>query len=223
MRTANVMGPALAWVLTGCGSPQSDVSEAKPETSTSAPLPPASVAPAPSASAAPLVALPTATAVAAASASAAPVTSAVAGDGAPPESGLTITLERGMCLGTCPAYVVTLNGDGTILYEGTSFVRVVGKRTKHVSPSVVIALADEFEKAGFRHLPRGTRNCSMATDAPSAKTSLARHGKETRYNHDYGDSCAPLLLSKIEDRIDEVASTKEWVECLGPHGCQGGR
>ena len=107
--------------------------------------------------------------------------------------------------------------------RSTSFVRVSGKRIRHLSPTVVAALADELETAGFRHLPRGTRNCGMATDAPSAKTSLTRHGKETHYDHDYGDSCAPVLLSKMEDRIDEVALTNEWVPCPGTHGCQGGQ
>lgn len=39
---------------------------------------------------------------------------------------VTITLERTVCFGVCPDYVVTVHGDGTVEYEGRNFVAVKG-------------------------------------------------------------------------------------------------
>ena len=39
-------------------------------------------------------------------------------------SPITITLERTICFGFCPAYKVTLREDGTVTYEGTQHVKV---------------------------------------------------------------------------------------------------
>ena len=38
-----------------------------------------------------------------------------------------ITLERTACFGTCPVYTLTMNGDGTVIYEGKDFVKTKGR------------------------------------------------------------------------------------------------
>ena len=39
-------------------------------------------------------------------------------------SDLVITLERTACHGTCPIYKLTIEGNGTVIYEGQDFVQV---------------------------------------------------------------------------------------------------
>src|SRR5262245_27804547 len=48
-------------------------------------------------------------------------------------SDLVITLERTACHGTCPIYKLTINGDGTVIYEGQDFVQVKGEQTASLS------------------------------------------------------------------------------------------
>jgi hypothetical protein len=130
-----------------------------------------------------------------------------------PEAGLIISLARTACYGSCPIYAVSVCGDGTVNYRGIGFVRVKGDVTYHVSPSTVIALADELKEGGYGDLPRRSKDCGMATDHPSANMSLTRNGSTLKYDHDHGDFCAPAKLAVFEDRIDAVLNTKVLVEC----------
>ena len=41
---------------------------------------------------------------------------------------LAIKLERTRCYGTCPAYVVTIHGDGRVEYDGKAHVKETGTR-----------------------------------------------------------------------------------------------
>jgi hypothetical protein len=174
---------------------------------------PSATATAPSATASAVAATPMATA--SAEPSVKPQGSASPGDAA-----VVITLERTVCYGTCPSYVVTATGDGNVQFEGRDFVKAKGKTKYRVDPKAIVALADELEHRGYRHLARKNGACPEATDMPSAKTSLTRNGSTTSYDHYYGDGCAPPELDSIESRIDDVLNTKPLVQCGGPHGCQ---
>ena len=142
------------------------------------------------------------------------------GSASPGDTAFVITLERTVCYGTCPSYVVTATGDGNVQFEGRDFVKAKGKTKYRVDPKAIAALADDLEHRGYRHLARKNGVCPEATDMPSAKTSLTRNGSTTSYDHYYGDGCAPAELETIESRIDEVLNTKPLVECGGPRGCQ---
>jgi hypothetical protein len=142
------------------------------------------------------------------------------GSASPSDSAVVITLERTVCYGTCPSYLVTATGDGNVVFEGRDFVKAKGKTKYRVDPKAIAALADELEHRGYRHLTRKNGVCPEATDMPSAKTSLTRNGSTTTYDHYYGDGCAPAELESIESRIDDVLNTKPLVQCGGPRGCQ---
>src|SRR5690348_16540886 len=45
-----------------------------------------------------------------------------------------IMLDRTTCFGSCPAYVVTVHGDGRVDWRGNSFVEQVGDRFAQVDP-----------------------------------------------------------------------------------------
>jgi hypothetical protein len=50
-----------------------------------------------------------------------------------------------------------------------------------------------------------------ATDSPIVVTSATRDGETKTIRHDRGCSAAPPELSRLEQRIDEVAETGRWV------------
>src|SRR5260221_13182833 len=63
-----------------------------------------------------------------------------------------ITLERGVCFGTCPSYIVTLACDGTVTWEGRDFVKTKGKATAQIKPEDFNKLVREFERIKFATL-----------------------------------------------------------------------
>ena len=67
---------------------------------------------------------------------------------------VVITLERTICFGTCPDYMLTILGDGTVIYEGRMFVRIEGTLTTTISEdkikqllSKIPSLTDQLNKA----------------------------------------------------------------------------
>jgi hypothetical protein len=79
-------------------------------------------------------------------------------------SDLVITLERTVCHGTCPAYKLTIEGNGTVIYEGEEFVQVKGKQTASLSPAQIQDLVSAFEQANFFMLTDYTHEDT--TDSP---------------------------------------------------------
>ena len=123
---------------------------------------------------------------------------------------VVITLERTACFGTCPVYKLTVYGNGTVVYEGRRFVRIEGKRTTTIGEDKVRQLLSEFERAGYFSL-KDSYEERMATDMPSAFTSLTIDGKTKAVRHYHGDFGAPEELTELEDRIDEVVDSDRWV------------
>ena len=62
---------------------------------------------------------------------------------------LKITLDRGLCFGQCPSYVVEINGDGSVNYCGVNFVEKRGLHSSQVDPEEVRALYKRVEASGF--------------------------------------------------------------------------
>lgn len=120
---------------------------------------------------------------------------------------VTITLERTVCFGVCPDYVVMIHGDGTVEYKGRNFVAVKGIHTAHISEESVQELVHEFYRAGFFSL--ADRYEQQVTDLPSQTTSITIDGK-TKTVYRYGFE--PQKLAELEDKIDEVAGTEKWVK-----------
>lgn len=120
---------------------------------------------------------------------------------------ISITLERTLCFGMCPAYSVTLNDDGSVVYEGREHTKVSGKQTWKIDPAAVRALAKEMQDAGFFELNDEYR--AMVTDHPTTYTSLTIGSRSKRIK-DY--VAGPPRLKELENRIDEVAGTKKYVK-----------
>lgn len=131
-----------------------------------------------------------------------------------------ISLERTACYGSCPVYKVTIQGDGTVTYEGTEWVRVTGKQTAHVDPEAVQNLITHFLNDNFFALRDSyTSNCDeaqggeeqtcwMVTDLPTQFLAL-QLGSRTKRVIDYFG--APDELRGLEREVDDLAGTRRWI------------
>ena len=117
-----------------------------------------------------------------------------------------ITLERTACFGTCPIYSLTISGDGKVVYTGENYVTVTSTQTGQISPVTFKELVDEFYKINYFSLQ--DEYTANITDMPTTITSLTINGK-TKKIEDYFN--APEELKKLEQKIDEVANSKQWV------------
>ena len=130
-----------------------------------------------------------------------------------------ITLQRGVCFGSCPAYKLSIFADGRVEYEGKEFVRVRGKATGQITTEALQKLIGEFEKIDYLKLDDnyqpGNKNCPEGwTDHPNAITSLNWQGKQKTIGHYHGCKGSAVLdqLTALEDKIDEVVNTKRWIK-----------
>ncbi len=130
-------------------------------------------------------------------------------------SQLVISLERGVCFGFCPIYRVTIEGDGTVTWEGEQHVEVVGTETAQIEPEQVQELVAAFQALDFFALkdsytekcePDGT--CSTVTDLPSTTTTINLNGQIKSVTNYYG---GPEGLAELEIMIDEIANTQQWI------------
>jgi hypothetical protein len=126
------------------------------------------------------------------------------------EGPVAITLTRSMCFGFCPAYRVTIAGDGHVTYVGEDFVNVTGERTATIPRADVERLLQRFDEIGFDQLHDAYR--AEITDIPTYTVTLERNGR-TKTVVDYGGVSAgmPRAVRELEDEIDRVANTGQWV------------
>jgi hypothetical protein len=93
---------------------------------------------------------------------------------------LQITLERGACYGRCAQYVLTINSDGSVAFDGKEETKVKGKATGSISKGDLKALITQFDKVKFFQLEDRYEfgNCPIKiSDTPSATTTLRINGK----------------------------------------------
>ena len=142
---------------------------------------------------------------------------------------LHVRLERTSCLGPCPAYTVTIDGDGRVGWNGKLDVAATGRRQGRVSRRELDRLARWIERARFfERDPYGglpirptcttvgsTTTCSLGTsvsictDTPHAIITVERDGR--RHTVD-DDGCERRReLEGLEQYIDKIANTAEWI------------
>ena len=119
---------------------------------------------------------------------------------------VVITLERTLCYGFCPNYELTISGDGKVVYEGKSLVKVTGAQTAQISQDKVKKLVDEFYRVGYFSLQ--DEYIEDIKDLPTTITSIIIDGKTKKIVNYYG---APKKLNELENKIDEITNSKNWV------------
>ena len=124
---------------------------------------------------------------------------------------LEMKLVRTRCFGTCPAYSVSVLGNGTVLYCGRDKVRTVGAHEAHISPQAVTELLEDFRLAHF--LAARSEYVFRVTDLPTYALTLKIGNREKKVV-DYGGERVgmPSAITKLEKEFDEVAGTERWVK-----------
>ncbi len=118
----------------------------------------------------------------------------------------TITLERTVCFGSCPAYTVEISSDGSVVYEGKSSVVVSGRHTAAVAKEQAQEAIREFERIGFFELPGFYK--AYLSDGPSDIFTLKIGGRSKTVRN---EGTGPRALSDLAARIDVLAGVERWV------------
>jgi hypothetical protein len=132
-----------------------------------------------------------------------------------PQSDISkVTMERTTCYGTCPAYRVTVNADGTVHYEGTDYVRQKGRQTGRISPEAFQKIVKKLEEIHFFQLndqynsQEINGSSTFVTDQPTTITSVTSGGRTKKIENYFG---GPKGLYELEQLIDELAQSYKWV------------
>ena len=154
---------------------------------------------------------------------------------------LSLKMERFGCNGRCPAYDLTIQPDGKIIFDGKFWTELTGKAEGKLTENQLKQLIDEIENAKFFSLDNAynfdSKNCPiMATDMPRVKLHVKLNDKEKTIDHDlgcWGDNreekqgsnsnevkthseditkkIFPQQLYILENKINEIADTKRWI------------
>lgn len=123
---------------------------------------------------------------------------------------LRITLERTSCFGTCPAYRVEISGDGSVVYQGRSYVVLTGEHHDRISKEALGQILEAFHKADYFSLK--DRYVFGVTDNPTTTTSIAFDGREKSVVDYVGEQAGmPHAVAELEATIDRVVGTLKWV------------
>ena len=128
-----------------------------------------------------------------------------------------VSLVRSACDGFCPAYRVTLRGNGQVLYEGLFNVETEGSAQGSVEHETVMQVLERFREIDFfsfqdRYV-NGEEGCPMAPfGPPHIRISLSLRGRHKEVNVE------PCWFSKDADElwdlaelIDQATGTERWI------------
>jgi len=126
------------------------------------------------------------------------------------EGPIMITLSRTVCFGFCPAYQVSISEDGEVVYVGEQFVNVRGEQRAQIPREDVQRLLARFDEIGFDSLQDSYR--AAVSDHPTYTITLERNGQH-KVLVDYAGVNAgmPRAVRELQDEIDRVANTAQWV------------
>jgi hypothetical protein len=139
-----------------------------------------------------------------------PPARAVAFPRTPDLSAVDLRLSRTGCYGSCPAYSVTIHGDGSVVYAGDHSVSITGTHNARIAVADFATLLERFRKANFLALKDSYR--AEVTDQPTYYLSLNLPGK-TKVVADYagGSVGMPAVVTELEDAVDRAADSARWV------------
>ena len=125
-----------------------------------------------------------------------------------------IALARTKCYGTCPAYQLTLDANGTVHYQGKDYVRQKGRRTGRISPEAFQKIVKKLKEIRFFQLNDEYNSqeiggsSTFVTDQPATITTVTQGGHTKKVENYFG---GPKKLYDLEQLIDELTQSYKWV------------
>lgn len=139
--------------------------------------------------------------------------------------GVIIHFQRSECYGSCPAYKVTIFGDGRVEYLGEKNVKVKGKRKGRISDGDLRSLMTAFSKADFfslgENLGESKCSCALWTDFPTTTIAVTAGSSTHRVEHYAGCGCATKELFALEAEIDRITKVHKWTGDVSKAGLFG--
>lgn len=131
-----------------------------------------------------------------------------------PAEAVEIRLERSACFGFCPAYSLTIGGDGRVVFNGDAHTSVRGEVAYRIDRQAVAALVEQFRAADFFSLEDSY--ASDVTDIPGTHLSL-RIGDRVKRVFDYGGLTVgmPLAVPRLAEAVDRLAGSARWTDGRG--------
>jgi hypothetical protein len=123
---------------------------------------------------------------------------------------IVIILKRSECFGICPIYNLTIYGNGTVMYEGTTNVNITGVQRSNITENKVRQLISEFKKIDYFSLNETEIAGRVVYDAPLFTTSLTLNGKTKTIKH--YETAEPKKLTELENKIDEIVNSSQWID-----------
>ncbi|MGB8171956.1 MAG: DUF6438 domain-containing protein [Nitrososphaeraceae archaeon] len=132
------------------------------------------------------------------------------------KNSVNITMSRSACFGACPVYYLEIDGDGKVIYRGYKNVDVTGDRISLIPVDKSRALVNQFNSLGYFNLKDRYDEANI-TDQASVQTSIRIDGIFKSVHHYLGTVNSPELvkLRQLENMIDEVANSSQWVGLQG--------
>ena len=121
-----------------------------------------------------------------------------------------IRLNRTVCFGKCPAYLLTVKADGQVNFFGQDHTKTKGQAKDKISKEKVKQLLTEFKNAKFFELNDNYNSTNCSKDNPTIRTTLFINKKVKKIEHDLGCD-APQELTNLENQIDEIVGTEKWI------------
>lgn len=125
-------------------------------------------------------------------------------------SSLRIELWRSGCFGSCPSYLVSIDGKGNIVWSGIDYTVLSGRYRAKIPVGEVQRLVDMFAAANFYSLE--DEYVARVTDNPSDIIIFSMGGRRKMIIDYVGLAVGmPKSVADLEAAIDATAGTERWV------------
>ena len=129
-----------------------------------------------------------------------------------PRDSAVITMQRhGTQDGMSPVYSLTVHGNGSVIYKGIRNVDTTGTQAYQIPKDKARELVNEFINIYYFALQDRYTDSLNASSSDMVTTSITMNENSKTVIDDYG-SYAPPTLRALEDKIDEITNSKQWVK-----------
>jgi hypothetical protein len=130
----------------------------------------------------------------------------------------TVELSRGPCYGTCPAYTITVHGDGQVQYVGQQGPsRIQTKKSGAIGREKVAQILHVLDDVEFITLEG--RAFTWAYDTPTIGVRTSVDGKTKQVASDADFVGAPkgrqARFVEAAGKIDSILASSTWLKCEG--------